>query len=105
MDTTPTQPRHELELLTEAALAAFLKVCRRQLYKWRIAGLIPSFKLGRAVRFRASGVLAAPKRCRASLWSCSRQRPRRQGFSLTHALLRHTPCFVAAFGWCGFRLD
>ena len=60
------QPRHELELLTEAELAALLKVCRRQLYKWRIAGIIPSFKLGRAVRFRASEVLAALERHRAS---------------------------------------
>ena len=66
MDTTHTPPRHELELLTESELAALLKVCRRQLYKWRIAGLIPSFKLGRAVRFRASEVLAALERHRAS---------------------------------------
>jgi excisionase family DNA binding protein len=58
-------PRHELELLTEAELAALLKVCRRQLYKWRIAGNIPSFKLGRAVRFQASEVLAALERHKA----------------------------------------
>jgi predicted DNA-binding transcriptional regulator AlpA len=31
-----------------------------------IAGVIPSFKLGRAVRFRASEVLAALERHRAS---------------------------------------
>ena len=46
--------------------AAILKVCRRQLYKWRMAGIIPSFKLGRPVRFRASEVLAALERHRAS---------------------------------------
>ena len=66
MDTNQSPPRHELELLTEAELAALLKVCRRQLYKWRIAGIIPSFKLGRAVRFRASEVLASLERHRAS---------------------------------------
>ena len=38
MDTNQSPPRHELELLTEAELAALLKVCRRQLYKWRVAG-------------------------------------------------------------------
>jgi hypothetical protein len=57
-----TPPRHELERLTLAELAAL----RRQLYKWRIAGIIPSFKLGRAVRFRATEVLAALERHRAS---------------------------------------
>jgi excisionase family DNA binding protein len=66
METNPAPPRHELELLTEAELAALLKVCRGQFSKWRVAGLIPSFKLGRAVRFRASEVLAALERNRAS---------------------------------------
>ena len=66
METNQTLPRHELELLTEAKLTALLKVCRRQLYKWRIAGIIPSFKLGRAVRFRASEVLTSLERHRAS---------------------------------------
>jgi hypothetical protein len=37
MDTNQPPPRSELELLTESELAALLKVCRRQLYKWRIA--------------------------------------------------------------------
>lgn len=66
MDTNPAPPRHELELLTETEVAALLKVCRRQLYKWRVAGVIPSFKLGRAVRFRASEVAAALERHRVS---------------------------------------
>ena len=66
MDTNKTPQRHELELLIEAELVAILKVCRRQLYKWRIAGIIPSFKLGRAVRFRTSEVLASLERHRAS---------------------------------------
>ena len=53
------------DALTEAELAARLKLCRRQLYKWRVQGVIPSFKLGRAVRFRASEVIAALERHRA----------------------------------------
>lgn len=65
MDTNPSQPRHELELITEQELASLLKICRRQLYAWRMAGLIPYFKLGKAVRFRVSEVLAALERTRA----------------------------------------
>jgi excisionase family DNA binding protein len=65
MDTSPAPPRHELELLTEAQLSALLKISRRQLYKWRMQGLIPSFRLGRAVRFRPSDVAAALERHRA----------------------------------------
>ncbi|RFC53060.1 MAG: Helix-turn-helix domain-containing protein [Verrucomicrobia bacterium] len=66
MDTNEPPPRHELELLTEAEVAALLKICRWQLYKWRVAGVIPSFKTGWAVRFRASEVLAALERHRVS---------------------------------------
>lgn len=56
--------RNELELLTEQEIAAHLKICRRQLYKWRIAGIIPYFKLGKAVRFRVADVAAALERMR-----------------------------------------
>jgi excisionase family DNA binding protein len=66
MDPQQMPSRSELELLTEAELAALLKVCRWQFYKWRIAGVIPSFTLGRAARFRASEVLAALERHMAS---------------------------------------
>lgn len=59
MDTQPSSLRNELELMTEAELARHLKVCRRQLYAWRMAGLIPYFKISRAVRFRAAEVLRA----------------------------------------------
>ncbi len=64
MDPHPTSPRAELDLMTEQDLARHLKVCRRQLYNWRMAGLIPYFKLGKAVRFRAADVAAAIERMR-----------------------------------------
>ncbi len=64
MDPHPTSPRAELDLMTEQDLAAHLKVCRRQLYNWRIAGLIPYFKLGKAVRFRVADVASAIERMR-----------------------------------------
>ena len=59
MDMQPASLRTELELMTEVELARHLRVCRRQLYSWRMAGLIPYFKIGRAVRFRVVEVLRA----------------------------------------------
>ena len=50
--------------MTEQHPAAHLKICRRQLHNWRMAGLIPYFKLGKAVRFRAADVAAAIERMR-----------------------------------------
>ena len=64
MDQHPSSPRTELDLMTEQDLAAHLKICRRQLYNWRMAGLIPYFKLGKAVRFRVAEVAAAIERMR-----------------------------------------
>ena len=64
MDTHPSSPRTELELITEQELARHLKICRRQLYNWRVAGLIPYFKLGKAVRFRVTDVATAIERMR-----------------------------------------
>jgi excisionase family DNA binding protein len=64
MDPHPTSPRRELDLMTEQDLARHLKVCRRQLYNWRNAGIIPYFKLGKAVRFRATDVAEAIERMR-----------------------------------------
>ena len=40
MDTHPSSPRTELDLMTEQELARHLKICRRQLYNWRVGGLI-----------------------------------------------------------------
>jgi hypothetical protein len=64
MDTHPSPPRTELDLMTEQELARHLKICRRQLYNWRVGGLIPYFKMGKAVRFRVADVAATLKRIR-----------------------------------------
>ena len=48
-----------IRLLTEQKLSEHLMICRRQLYNWRMAGLIPYLKIGKAVRFRPSDVQAA----------------------------------------------
>ena len=64
MDTRPTSPRAEFDLMTEQDPARHLKVCRRQLYNGSMAGLIPCFKLGNAVRFRTADVASAIERMR-----------------------------------------
>jgi excisionase family DNA binding protein len=64
MDTHQSSPRIELELITEQELARHLKICRRQLYNWRVAGLIPYFKMGKVVRFKVADVATAIERMR-----------------------------------------
>jgi hypothetical protein len=64
MTEQSSSPLTELDLMTEQDLAAHLKICSRQLYNWRIAGLIPCFKLGTAVRFRMADVATAIERMR-----------------------------------------
>ena len=71
MDTHQSSPRIELELITEQELASHLKICRRQLYNWRVAGLIPYFKMGKAVRFKVADVAAAIERMRIGCEVCS----------------------------------
>jgi excisionase family DNA binding protein len=51
-------------LLTEKDACTYLRVSKRNLYCWRMAGLVPYFKIGRAVRFRKSEVDAALERMR-----------------------------------------
>jgi excisionase family DNA binding protein len=62
MEMHPSSPRTEIDLMTERELARHLKICRRQLYNWRVAGLIPYFKMGKAVRFRVMDVATAIER-------------------------------------------
>ena len=54
--TAPTKEAHVARLFTEKELSEYLRICRRQLYSWRMCGLIPYIKLGKAVRFRLSDV-------------------------------------------------
>ena len=43
-------------LLTEKEASAMLKTSKRNLFCWRMAGIIPYIKLGRSVRFRLADV-------------------------------------------------
>jgi excisionase family DNA binding protein len=56
--------RSKIDLMTEQELAAHLKICRRQLYTWRMSGIIPYLKIGKAVRFRAADVANALEKMR-----------------------------------------
>jgi len=52
-------PREDHQhLYTGKELAAYLRICSRQLYSWRMAGLIPYIKIGKAVRYRLADVEA-----------------------------------------------
>ena len=66
MDTPTDCPRTEntAALMTEKDTCAYLHVSKRNLYCWRMAGLVPYFKIGRAVRFRKSDLDAALERMR-----------------------------------------
>jgi hypothetical protein len=61
MYTHPSSPR------TAQELAGDVKIYHRQLYNWRVAGLIPYFKMGKAVRFRVTDVAVAIERMRVGL--------------------------------------
>jgi excisionase family DNA binding protein len=51
-------------LMTEKQACAYLNVSKRNLYCWRMAGLVPHFKIGRPVRFRKAEIDAAVERMR-----------------------------------------
>jgi hypothetical protein len=44
---------------TEHRLARHFSICCRQLYNWRVGGMIPYFKVEKAVRFQALDVEVA----------------------------------------------
>ena len=50
------------QLMTDKEVSAYLHVCRRSLFNWRKAGLIPYIKLGKSVRFRINEVEVALNR-------------------------------------------
>jgi excisionase family DNA binding protein len=66
MDMPSSPPRNEesASLMTEKQACVYLNVSKRNLFCWRMAGLVPYFKIGRAVRFRKSEVDAALDRMR-----------------------------------------
>jgi len=63
IDSPRTEDAQE-PLMTEKQVCHLLNVSKRNLYCWRMAGYLPYFKIGKAVRFRRSEVLAALEQMR-----------------------------------------
>ena len=49
-------------LLTEKETAEYLRIKVRQLYNWRVSGLIPYIKIGKALRYRKAAIDQALER-------------------------------------------
>lgn len=43
-------------LLTEKEAAEYLRIKVRQLYNWRVSGLIPYIRIGKALRYRKAAI-------------------------------------------------
>ncbi len=46
----------EDRLLTDKEAADYLRIKVRQLYNWRVSGLIPYMRIGKALRYRKSAL-------------------------------------------------
>ena len=49
----------ESRLLTETEACEYLRVRPRQLFNWRMSGLVPFIRIGRAIRFRVTDLDSA----------------------------------------------
>ena len=52
----PNRLEWDHDIMTEREAADYLRIKTRQLYNWRMAGLIPFMRIGRAIRFRKSSI-------------------------------------------------
>ena len=52
MDKQTTLPCRDERLLTDLEACEFLRIRNRQLYAWRMQGVIPFIRIGRSVRYR-----------------------------------------------------
>ncbi|MEI6655850.1 MAG: helix-turn-helix domain-containing protein [Verrucomicrobiota bacterium] len=51
--------RRDERLLTDLEACEYLRIRNRQLYAWRMQGLIPFIRIGRAIRYRQRDLDAA----------------------------------------------
>jgi excisionase family DNA binding protein len=65
MTEQKTATHDENPLLTEPEVCDYLRIRPRQLYSWRMDGLIPYIKIGKALRFRKRDIDVALERMRA----------------------------------------
>ena len=59
MDKQIHPTRRDERLLTDVEACDYLRIRNRQLYAWRMQGLIPFIRIGRALRYRQSDLDAA----------------------------------------------
>ena len=64
MNEQSTATLEESRLLTEAEVCNYLRIRPRQLYTWRVEGLVPYFKIGKALRFRKADIDVALEKLR-----------------------------------------
>ena len=50
-------------LMTEKETAEYLRIKVRQLYNWRVSGLVPYIRIGKALRYRKSALDQMLARC------------------------------------------
>lgn len=58
MDAQPRLIDGGSSLLTDQEACQYLRIRPRQLYTWRVAGMIPFIRIGRSIRYRRSDLEA-----------------------------------------------
>lgn len=53
-------------LLTDEEACRFLRIRQRQLYSWRMSGIIPFIRIGRSIRYRLSDLEAVVEAMRVA---------------------------------------
>jgi excisionase family DNA binding protein len=59
MDTQTRPIENGSPLLTDEEACNYLRIRQRQLYSWRMLGLIPFIRIGRSIRYRQRDLDAA----------------------------------------------
>jgi len=59
MSSQSTTTSSREQLLTDFEACEYLRIRNRQLYAWRMQGLIPFIRIGRAIRYRQRDLDAA----------------------------------------------
>lgn len=59
MNSQSSAIEHDDRLMTDQEAAEYLRIKPRQLYTWRVSGLVPYIRMGRALRYRKSAIDAA----------------------------------------------
>lgn len=62
MEQQKNEIRGHEALMTEKETAAYLRIKPRQLFNWRLDGLVPYMRIGRAIRYRRAAIDAALER-------------------------------------------